>query len=579
MSRPAPPWLAFLFALLLAVPFFWRLGDEEFHGDESHWVSSGQQAFFLLSHGQLDAAQWREDFYFYSQPQVGKLLIGLAMAVGGHYGPTPIYDYDWQRRPWENQAAGRIPPPAAVHAARIPGAVAGWLACLLLWALGVALGASTAGRTSAILLASHPLWLANARRAGLDTVALALGLVGVLATLHAVGILSRPRGGRGAWLAWLWPAGMALGLGAGAKYVALLTWPLLVATIIPGVAPGRRRRALATSLVGLAVVLLVGGVTFWITNPTLYRDPLRQLGASYDFLSWQAHEMRRQSPVFSSPLAVGAEIVDRVVWPTGFPAVTDRTLPDPLIPGSYGTPLVGAGVGMALLWGVRRLAALGVPSSEFRVPSGLGSQESSGPGRPGALAMAWWWTGSVFVMLVLSLPTWWERWHLPLVPPLCLLAGIGWAALPRFAGRPEFRVPRSESTWNSELGTRNSELPPLGGLFPYAVAWAQYVAALAAGPSYLGNGFAVLIGTPWGVAAHLAALAVTLASIVVHFGHPGHHAWRERWPRLPLHGLPGMRRPSASYASASSAPGASPPGPTFRDTSVPQGSSSTPPVT
>src|SRR5262249_59325394 len=87
-----------------------------------------------------------------------------------------------------------------VLAGRTAGALAGWVACLALWALGAALGAPLAGAAGALLLASQPLWLANARRAGLDAPALALGLLAALAVVLALrrwGPDREPRGGRG----------------------------------------------------------------------------------------------------------------------------------------------------------------------------------------------------------------------------------------------------------------------------------------------------------------------------------------------------------------------------------------------
>ena len=181
-----------LLALALAIPFFWRLDAEEFHGDESHWLTSGRQAFYLLTSGRLWDAQWREEFYFYSQPQVGKLAIGAALAAAGSYGPQAIYDYDWQRRPHENRAAGRVPGPELIVPGRVPGALAGWIGCLALWGLAARLGSPAAGWGAALLLASHPLWLANSRRAGLDSIALYLGLLAAYAAVRALDATSAP---------------------------------------------------------------------------------------------------------------------------------------------------------------------------------------------------------------------------------------------------------------------------------------------------------------------------------------------------------------------------------------------------
>lgn len=493
--------------LLLALPFFWRLEAEEFHGDESHWISSGQQAYYLLTIGGLSDPQWREEFYLYSQPQVGKLAIGAALAGAGIAGPTPIYDYDWQRRPRENQALGRVPAPRAVFAGRLAGAMAGWVACLALWGLATELGAAGAGRLGAALLASHPLWLANARRAGLDAPALALGLIAVYLAVRAVKQSQRPTSGHSLLLLGL--AGVALGLGAGAKYVALLSLPVLIVPFGAALLAARRQRQGQRSkgvpprsvvsegmlVASAGMALLVAGATFWATNPTLYPDPWRGLQASIGFLTWQAGEMRQRSPVFQSPPLVALEIVDRAFWPTRYPPVLDLTLPEPLIPGSYGTPLVALGALIALMplltLSFRRWV---LPFWGWALPFWGWATPQEGGQRLSALLAAGTWVAAVGLALTVSVPIWWERWHLPLIPPLCLLAGLGMARL-------------------SQLSRAGQRRLPLGAL----LVAAQYVAALAMGPSYLGNGFGALIGTPAGAVAHVLALALTLVVLVVHF--------------------------------------------------------------
>jgi hypothetical protein len=399
--------------------------------------------------------------------------------------------------------------PRGGRAGRSAGAVAGWLACLALWGLGAALypipsrarrardtgppprpppapggpgrrgrtlppvsGAvgSVSGAAAALLLASHPLWLANSRRAGLDAPALALGL---LAALLAV--------------------------------LAVRRWPGDAARGGPGVG-GRRA-----------------------TNPALYRDPAGGLRASLDFLTVQARDMRWQSPVFRYRPLVAVEVLDRTVWPLGFPAVTDETLPEPLSPGSYGAPVVALGALGALL------VLLSRPADR----------------RPALLAAAAW-TALVYLALVWSVPIWWERWHLPLVLPLCLLAGLGLAALAR--------------------GSLLVALVPAG---------AQYVAALAMGPSYLGNGFGALLGTPVGLAAHLLALTWLLVHFWAQARSEGN--WRQRWQTAPQRGELGVgasgQPATGSCASASSAAAESRRERTSPVTRIPRESSSTPPAT
>jgi hypothetical protein len=541
--RPAPGLLLpLLFASLLALPFFWRLEAEEFHGDESHWISSGQQALALLAAGDASSPQWHEEFYFYSQPQLGKVLIGLALAGAGIAGPTAIYDYDWQLRPAENRAAGRVPPPPAVLAGRTAGAFAGWAACLALWGLGAAFGAPLAGAAGALLLASQPLWLANARRAGLDAPALALGLLAALVAVLALRRWRAAGAGPGAGgVAGVLAAGVLAGLAVGTKYVSLLALPAATVTLVAaGASAVRARRSRGVLLGALLGSAVLAGLTFWATNPALYRDPAGGLRVSLDFLTVQAEGMRWQSPVFRYRPLVAVEVLDRTVWPLGFPAVTDQTLPEPLSPGSYGTPVVA-------------IAAL----------AGLGYLFRPGTRRPALLSAAVW-TALVYLALVWSVPIWWERWHLPLVPPLCLLAGLGLAALARGRARV--------------------------ALVPAA---AQYVAALAMGPSYLGNGFGALLGTPAGVAAHV--LAATW--LLVHFWAQAKTRtearsgagvlarteinWRQRWQTALLRGERGAsdRPVTGSCASASSAPAGSRRARTSPATRIPRESSSSPPAT
>lgn len=488
--------LRLVVALVLAVPFFWRLGDEEFHGDESHWISSGQEAFALITTGRLNDPLWREQFYLYSQPQLGKLLIGAALAVAGQYGPTPIYDYDWQLRPEVNRATGRVPPAAAVRAGRVPGALAGWVSCLLLWAIGAQASQPRAGLLAALLLASHPLWLANARRAGLDATALCLGLTGTWAALQAVSPRERPvqsrprRGGDRSWRWWLL-AGLGFGLGLAGKYTALLMLPpAALAALVQLLWLSQRWRVLA----GASLALATGAAVFYLSNPALYPAPLEGVRASIDFLATQARDMRHASPVFRSLPLVAAEIFDRTIWPTGFPAIVDHTLPEPLRPGSYGTPIVALGAAVALVVLLTR-----------------------GRRAPHLITTGALWVAAVYVALTLSIPIWWERWHLPLVPALCLLGGCGLAELDRLlqqGGTSSTAAP--SAGWRKDLRYRVLIAGlPAGSL----LALAQYAAALALEPSFLGKGFGALLGTPAGALAHLGTLALMLAALVSHWLH------------------------------------------------------------
>jgi len=198
----------------MLVPFLYRLDREEFHGDETHWMTSSQVAFDLLVAGDLANSKWREQFYLYTQPQVGKVAIGASLAAAGVRGSGNVIEYEWLLDPALNRERGAVPSDAELWSGRLPGAIAGWLGALMMWWLGSSLGRSDVGLASALLLASHPLWLANARRTGMDAMALLFGLSATLAAIK----LARSR--HPVW--WL-ALGSMVGLAAATKYTGMLS--------------------------------------------------------------------------------------------------------------------------------------------------------------------------------------------------------------------------------------------------------------------------------------------------------------------------------------------------------------------
>ena len=95
---------------------------------------------------------------------------------------------------------------------------------------------------------------------------------------------------------------------------------------------------------------------------------------------------------------------------------------------------------------------------------------------------------SCFGALVESLPIWWERWHLGIVPATCVVAAVGWATVGRYA-------------------------MIAGGV-------AQVVATIAIGPSYLNHGFWALLATPVGAGLHAVAVGVIIIVALTAAGVP-----------------------------------------------------------
>ena len=462
--------LIFVIGIILAFPYFSALGAEEFHGDETHWTTSSQEAFRLVRSGELFDAEWTDEFYFRTQPQVGKWLIGATLAVFGltshrsfdddGLAVRQVREYDWQSSPEVNADAGNVPDSRTIAVGRIPGALAGWLTSLMIWWAARRAGLGTAGLIAALLLSSHALWLAHSRRVGMDSMSLLFGLAsGFL-------VISGTRTRRTWWMAW-GGAGLIGAFAIGTKYTGayeMLVGVIPVAHALRRSVSGIRKRVFG----GLALAGSVGAAVFVALNPSLYPNPVQGIHESIGFFETQSANMRATYPVFSSPFLVALEIVDRAIWWTGYPVVTDTTMPDTLRPGSYGTPIVAIAAAVAVLGLVAR--------------DGWRPQYASTRWRV-LVSVSLGWFVVTFILLSASLPIWWERWHLPIIPPLCVLAGGGLA----LAG------------------------PRVGVL----VALCQYLAALSIGPSYLNHGFESLITEPWSVAAHLVAIAAVARQLVV----------------------------------------------------------------
>ena len=473
-----------IFALALLFPFVFDLTSEEFHGDESHWLTSSQLAFELFASREFNSDVWQEQFYLYSQPQVGKLAIGTSLAVGGIYGATDVIEYDWLLDPEANRERGAIPATHALWFARLPGAVAGWVGALVLWLLIAEMGHGEVGMLAGALLGSDPIWLANSRRAGMDAIAISFGLIATFAALRLV------RSHRPLW----WFAfGGALGLTVATKYTGLFAaagavLPLFVVLIRQNPPWGFARvmvQALGALCIAIAVVVGL--------NPSLYRNPVHGLTRSVQFFQDQATAMRSSFPVFQSRLLTALEIVDRVIWPIGIPVIIDTTLerePDDhmrhLSPGQYGTPVIGTGIALAII-------AVGV-ATHTRRRTALWSL-----GHFGVV-----WFALCFGALAVSLPIWWERWHLGLVPATCVVAAVGLAAVSRAV--------------------------------MVASGVAQVVASLTIGSSYLNHGFWDLLSTPVGAGFHATMAGAIIGSALIAAKLP------ER-----LRGTPGLAKFFARY--------------------------------
>ena len=297
MSRhglPPPSPLGILLATCLFAMTLWHLLPAvvatPFHRDEARWV---HRVYYLREWRHPLGERWQDDGYpvgtgswderyrMSGQPALAPYLFGLGLLLQGRDLTTNGF-WNMDRDPEWNAAQGNMPAIADLRAVRRTNVVIAGLIVVVVYLLGAGLTNRVGGVVGALLLAFHPLLADAATRAWSDpTLVLCLAL----AALTAFRLGERPS----------WPRAMLLGIFLGLGGAAKLS-PLLLAVGMAGlgivliVATAFRRKAGGTPPRGrqrrgwmLLAQPLVAWVTFVVTYPYLWQDPLGQTWRLFRF--------------------------------------------------------------------------------------------------------------------------------------------------------------------------------------------------------------------------------------------------------------------------------------------------------
>jgi hypothetical protein len=338
-----------------------------FNGDEGNYICTSYYFQYLFVDHDVNREEWDANYWTRTQPMLERYLVGGWLWFRG-YDITRMRAYcefDWALTIDENRARGYVPSSDLVAEARTPMVLVGSLAVLGMYGLGRALGGLLAGLAASAFTLASPLaqqYLVQA----LPEPQLAASISFFL--LIAVLGIRRGRAGDLPLLCAI-VAGLVTGLGVAAKLTGVLSlltigaWSLAVAATALRFRPRggafRSTRLGLKASKGCLLTLSLGIVVFLVSDPFLYRNPLRNTGAMFAF---RAREMREQQ---RDILEINPEygLADTAVYSPVEQArrVLDGSLVQGTFTGSHGVP-IELGLSAIGVWGLCSSAWIGLRS-------------------------------------------------------------------------------------------------------------------------------------------------------------------------------------------------------------------------
>ena len=420
-----------LFAVVVFVVAAWTmLGQASrvgYNTDEGQFISTAQYFEFVFLDGQLGGAPWDETYWTLTQPPITRYILGAAIWLSDNPVPRvnlehrieevrgpdrerfldPAYFRD-ERRLAEERRIDR-PSAAVLQAGRLPMALFGAGAALLLFLVARTLSGLIGGLVAAGGLLAAPLALQLLPRAHAEGPLICLTLLGLYLAILAARAAGRPGSSRHLALGAL--AGVVTGLAAATKLPAVLgmvalggfagwafvlgrwpTWTGLAPSPAARVASARTWRwaALAATL---SLVVFIG------VNPFMWPGPVQRTLAMLQF--------RQQEVVGQRALNEELAVPDHLPTRVGL-LLSETFVRQVPVARRTGIPLeavlavVGAG---ALAW------------------SALHARDRGGLVGPAALTLAW-----VLLFLAGTAPNLgidWDRYYLPTLSLGLILVGVG----------------------------------------------------------------------------------------------------------------------------------------------------------
>lgn len=444
-------WLALLAAYILA-----GVRLTPFHGDEAMQITMSRDyftAFVERKPGSLPVAPPytvdSEAWLRLINGSVNRYSIGLALHLMGYGVEALPALWQWPLSVEDNIARGAYPDDTTLFISRLPSALFLVVSAAALFALARQSGGRPAAYLASAIYALHPAILLNGRRAMMEGSLLCFGLLTLLAAAHLVQH-------RHSWRGWL----MLIVCGAltlaskhsGAVFVAAAYGSIALAAVISPIMQHISHRGERTR----PVVSLQNALPDGQTNLSSLSLITRHSSLLLIPLTILALFVALSPALWSNPparladlLAERAALLDSQVRAAGDAALTFDGRLLALVTQPYLTPPQFHEV--AFWGGSARMqnqiaryqqspwsgAQSGVIGVLLTVCAGSGllrrtrQRHVPASGRHPVGLVVIWLTLTALVLLANPLP--WQRYYLPLIPPLALLSALGVVRLARWA--------------------------------------------------------------------------------------------------------------------------------------------------
>ena len=424
--------LAALLGIAVLSLYVRTVDDVPFQPDESSWIHMSRDfdALARLDVGRLvwwsgEAPNGDVGYRLLNAP-LPTYQIGLARWLSGHR-EEPNANWNWLLS-WEtNQAAGAMPSREALHIARLSAVFAAALSVVLFyWVSSDIIGAIPA-LVAALLLALHPIELLHTRRAMAESTAQLFSMLAMLTIVRLVVSARRDRRVRPS----LFPAavaGIAIGLAVSSKHNAVALVPLGLLAV--AVAAMESDRPIRTPLIAVplhvGVFLVSSLLTFFVLNPVTYSQPLRagrfMIALRRSLANSQAANLESAGSNAATPTTrsrLNASYRE-VFWNP--PDLSESATYAEIGPSATAYERRPLTVFLNQKW-LRFLFLLFSGIGLAIAAQTIAFDRLGARSRPMQIVVLWLLAEIAFVALFIPMD--WQRYFLPLLPPVCILAALG----------------------------------------------------------------------------------------------------------------------------------------------------------
>ena len=388
--------------VILALAQFWALDKMSFHGDESAYLTMSIRATNLALAGRWNDPQWHESNLLGAEaPPVTLFLLGIGLRLFG------IKSGEW---PFWLAPNPTVPPPTVLLIGRTIMSLIGYASLFAIYFLGKEIKDAKTGLIAAFLFGLEPLWLISSRRAMSEAPAILFSILAVLLLLRGM----KKQQSRELIL-----SGISLGLAIDSKYNAVFLGIIIVGFFCLWIGVNcrtSRREGSGKSVICVAKwfgsLILPAVTTTIVINPVLYPNPIIGVMDIVHFWMGPGGGSFFISSFVDTSIGIWMLAVFHVAV---FPSLQVLTYlwPSYELPGylAQSGTLTTATTGLLFAVGITVLCGSIVRGRKINIV--------------GSTGFLLFWFGGEVILVAETTRIAFDRYFLPVLPPVVLIAALG----------------------------------------------------------------------------------------------------------------------------------------------------------